>query len=439
MESARCSYHDNRPMSRVSRRASSRVKSDRSVWERIEAYNRGRRPELLTRKYRAMSRDPFVFFRGTAHLFWEDWASMGGEALDDAPLAWCCGDLHLENFGSYRGDNGLAYFDLNDFDEGALAPATRDTARFLTSARLAAESLGLSARAVGELEGSFLGGYAAALATGKPRWIERAIATGWIGNLLRSVKDRTQRQLLVERTIVRDGRRRLRIDDKRTFTLPVAERRRVAQDVAAFGASQPDPAFYRVLDVVGRIAGTGSLGVPRYSVLIRGEGANDDGILDVKSARRSALALHLDSSLADRQPSKRNHAERVIQIQRRMQAVPPALLSGMTVDSKPFVVRELQPVADRLDLAAWGGRLGRLLRAVATMGELTAWAQLRGASQGGADGIDALISFARLKPTHRRLIAFARDYARRAQADWKQYRRSLPKDLTAQERKGAGH
>ena len=59
------------------------------MWKRIEAFNRGRRPELIARKYRAMSRDPFVFFRGTAHLFWEDWASMGGTALDDAPLAWC--------------------------------------------------------------------------------------------------------------------------------------------------------------------------------------------------------------------------------------------------------------------------------------------------------------------------------------------------------------
>ena len=399
---------------------------DRSVWKRIEAYNRGRRPELLARKYRAMSQDPFVFLRGTAHLFWEDWASMGGEALDDAPLTWCCGDLHLENFGSYRGDNGLAYFDLNDFDEGALAPATRDTARFLTSARLAAESLGLPAHAVGELEGSFLGGYAAALATGKARWIERAVATGWIGNLLRSVKDRTQRQLLNERTIVRDGHRELRVDDRRTFALPVAERRRVTQGVAKFAASQPDPRFYRVLDVVGRIAGTGSLGVPRYSVLIRGDGARDERILDVKSARRSALALHLDASLADRQPSKRNHAARVTQIQRRMQAIPPALLSEMSIASKPFVVRELQPAADRLDLAAWGGRLGRLLRAVETMGELTAWAQLRGASQGGADGVDALISFAGSKSTRRRLLAFARDYARRAKEDWQQYRRSLP-------------
>jgi hypothetical protein len=108
-----------------------------------------------------------------------------------------------------------------------------------------------------------------------------------------------------------------------------------------------------------------------------------------------------------------------------MQAIPPDLLSGLTIGSKPFVVRELQPVADRLDLAAWDGRVGRLRRAVTAMGELTAWAQLRGASQGGADSVDALISFARSRGTRSGLLAFARDYAKRARADWKDFRQCV--------------
>ena len=51
--------------------------------------------------------------------------------------------MHLENFGSFKGDNRLAYFDLNDFDEGILAPASWDIARMLTSLRVAAPTLGL--------------------------------------------------------------------------------------------------------------------------------------------------------------------------------------------------------------------------------------------------------------------------------------------------------
>ncbi len=42
------------------------------------------------------------------------------EDLQDVPLpqspnTWICGDLHLENFGSYKANNKLVYFDLNDF------------------------------------------------------------------------------------------------------------------------------------------------------------------------------------------------------------------------------------------------------------------------------------------------------------------------------------
>src|ERR1043165_3922894 len=98
------------------RRARGKTRGNPSVAERVLAFNRDRPPELLARKLEAMRKDPFVFFRGTAHLFWEDWASLAHPALDDAPLAWCCGDLPLENFGSYRGDNRLTYFDINDFD-----------------------------------------------------------------------------------------------------------------------------------------------------------------------------------------------------------------------------------------------------------------------------------------------------------------------------------
>ncbi|HEX9129579.1 MAG TPA: DUF2252 family protein, partial [Gemmatimonadaceae bacterium] len=101
--------------------------------DRIERFNAGREPERLALKYRDMCKSPFAFFRGTAHLFWEDLAARGS-ALPKSPLVWACGDLHFENFGSFQGDNGLSYFDLNDFDESALAPATWEVSRFVAGA-----------------------------------------------------------------------------------------------------------------------------------------------------------------------------------------------------------------------------------------------------------------------------------------------------------------
>ena len=108
-----------------------------SVAERIRRFNAGRDPERLRLKYKAMHKDPFAFLRGTCHLFYEDWPARS--PLNDAPLAWICGDLHLENFGTFKGDNGLEYFDLNDFDEAILAPCTWDITRLVTDKIVAAD------------------------------------------------------------------------------------------------------------------------------------------------------------------------------------------------------------------------------------------------------------------------------------------------------------
>lgn len=47
----------------------------------------------------------FVFLRGSCHLFYARRPTAG--ALRKAPASWICGDLHLENFGSYKGDSQL--------------------------------------------------------------------------------------------------------------------------------------------------------------------------------------------------------------------------------------------------------------------------------------------------------------------------------------------
>src|SRR5215831_9679561 len=303
------------------RRPTAALARPTSVRARIDAYNGDRIPELVERKYEKMAKDPFVFFRGTAHLFWEDWPS-AAHGLDDAPLAWSCGDLHLENFGSYRGENRLAYFDLNDFDDAALAPATRDPARFLVSMHLAARSLELDEEAVADLGIHYLDAYAAALADGKARWVERATARGMVRDLLHRVKRRSRQELLAERTTLKGGRRRLRIIADRTFALPRRRQRDVAACIDVFAESSGAPEFYVVEDVVGRIAGTGSLGVPRYVVLIRGSGgARGHRILDLKQARPSALASYASTAVADVQPRWRDEATRVVSIQERAQAI----------------------------------------------------------------------------------------------------------------------
>ena len=39
-----------------------------------------------------------------------------------APAPGSAGDAQADNFGSYRGDNGLVYLDVNDFDKALRGP-----------------------------------------------------------------------------------------------------------------------------------------------------------------------------------------------------------------------------------------------------------------------------------------------------------------------------
>jgi uncharacterized protein (DUF2252 family) len=393
-----------------------------SIRQRIDAFNRTRIPELVERKYEKMASDAFVFFRGTAHLFWEDWPS-AAHGLDDAPLAWSCGDLHLENFGSYRGDNGLAYFDLNDFDDAALAPATRDPARLLTSMHLAARSLHLEREAIAELGAAYLDAYFAALVDGTARWVERATARGMVRDLLLAVKARTQRALLEARTTIEDGQRRLRLIAGRTFDVPKKEHNHVTSLIRVYADGTSEPDFYRVVDVVGRIAGTGSLGLRRYAVLVRGAGgARGHRLLDLKQSCRSAVAQFASRTLAAVQPAWRTEGDRVVHVQHRMQAVAPARLAAVSGAGEQYVLRELQPTEDRLALEDWNGRLNRLGRVASTMGRLTAWAQLRSRSRDGAAGGDELIAFGRDKRIRRALLRFAVEYAAQVEKDWREFK-----------------
>ncbi|HLY70181.1 MAG TPA: DUF2252 family protein, partial [Puia sp.] len=158
------------------------------ITERIKQFNSDRVPAYTAIKYQTMSQNAFRFFRGTCHLFYEDLGN--ANALAQYPVTWICGDLHLENFGSYKGDNRLVYFDLNDFDEALLAPATWELSRIVTSIFVGFEALGISPAETRQLSNLFLSTYSAMLAKGKSRYIEPQTAKGIVRIFLDRVRER---------------------------------------------------------------------------------------------------------------------------------------------------------------------------------------------------------------------------------------------------------
>ncbi len=115
--------------------------------------------------------------------------------------------------------------------------------------------------------------------------------------------------------------------------------------------------LFHVHDVARRIAGVGSLGLQRYTALVDGRGKTDGHfLLDLKVQPGSSLVPYLPLPLLPLP----NEAERVVAVQSRAQAVAPAFVSAVACEGKSYVLRELMPSSDSLQLKQWNGKLSRL-------------------------------------------------------------------------------
>lgn len=96
-------------------------------------------PADLRAKHDKMSSGAFPFLRAT---YWR-WAETILDIcpkLANAPQVLAVGDIHLENFGMWRDDDGRLVWGVNDFDEAAVMPYALDLLRLATSAALARPS-----------------------------------------------------------------------------------------------------------------------------------------------------------------------------------------------------------------------------------------------------------------------------------------------------------
>ena len=391
-----------------------------NIKTRIEKFNNGRNPELLKLKYKKLATDPFSFFRGTCHLFYEDLSQNSGMNL--APLTWICGDLHLENFGSYKGDNRLVYFDINDFDEAVIAPCTWEIVRFITSIIVGSRSLGVDEKESLNLSELYLKTYSQTLSKGKAKTVEKETAKGLVKDLLESLKKRNRADFLDKRTQEKKGKRRLIVDNKRIIPATAAEQENVEKLIKNWHHTTNQNAdFYQILDIQKRIAGTGSLGLERYIILVEGNGSPDENyLLDFKETQSSSLQPYLPAS----QPQWETPAKRVVAIQQRLQGTSRALLEAINDSDKSYLLRELQPEEDAVNLQAWDGKLGRLQKLIETMAQVTAWDQLRSGGRQGSAIADELINFGQ-SSWHNSILEYAVYYSQKVNQDFQEFRQSI--------------
>lgn len=283
---------------------------------------------LLERKWTRMAASPFAFLRG-ASVLWAAALEREPELLADFPGEGpVVGDLHLENFGTFRTQSGFT-FHVNDFDETFTGPWAFDVLRLLTSTLLARPELGATGTQVLSLAEGVLEGYGVAMVRGQ---VKRPSS---IEALVKKAAGESQDKLLGKRL---DGDKLKR--DEKTPAAPVAVKREVESTVADWlktlsSAEKVEQQCAEVLDVTRRVAGTGSLGVERLLVLTRGE-AKQPWLVEVKEVRGSAFS--------DAPPS----AESLVETMRRALPEAPLRVGAAKLDDVPVVVKPVLAGEDKL-------------------------------------------------------------------------------------------
>jgi uncharacterized protein (DUF2252 family) len=385
-----------------------------SIIEKINQFNAGRLPDMLQRKYELMKLNPFLFFRATAHLFYEDLVR-DFKAIDMTKV-WSCGDLHIQNFGTFRAENRLVYFDINDFDDAILLPASFDLTRMATSICLVSEIQKWDKATAQKLIQAFLMSYKQTLENGKALDIDHRIAEGEVRNLIKTLEKRNNFEYIL--TFLDKKGKRFRTGSKKLLPIDSKRFSEIEEHIDAYFSLHHSDVFKRIKDINFRVAGTSSLGLERYIILIETNKNHEDDylLLDFKETRPSAAAPFLSIP----QPNWENQAARIVSVQSRVNDVLPALFKPILFDNKSFILREMQAEEDKLPVLS-PMKIEKFQTALLEMGIIAASGHLRGTGQESSSITDELIDFAHQKEWLKHVAGYAENYVLKVHADFEEF------------------
>jgi hypothetical protein len=268
----------------------------------------------LRLKHERMREGVFPFLRATYYRWAQRWPELCAD-LASATEVLAVGDVHVENFGTWRDAEGRLVWGANDFDEASWLPYTNDLVRLATSANqaIADQHLAIGAEAAAD---AILDGYRAALDAGGRPWV---LAEG----------HETLRAMAVHR-LHQPGRFWDKLDG-----LPTVRGKVPAGALRALERMMPAPDLPS--RIVHRIAGLGSLGRQRYVAIADWHGgliAREAKALAPSAgrwARRGGSAQILYQDILDRAVRSRDP---FVRLHRR------------------WIVRRLAPDCSRIELAA---------------------------------------------------------------------------------------
>ena len=381
----------------------------------IIRYNQGFDRNSLRRKLEAMCSAPFEFFRATSHLFALD---VGGAC--EGPKGLILGDLHAENFGTYRAVSNKIVYDINDFDDCTQGAYEYDLRRLLASLVIGGEQAKLPVSAcVAACEAAvdeYLSSIRRFRKAKRRKDFEKLEPTSAVKRLL-SVASEKSRVAMLRELVSQDrksGAFQFRGDVRKFAPLDKAQRAAIEKAVSHCKVpAGADPSHYVFEDAVFRFAGKGSLGRQRYAILLRkGIAARED----FSAMRLIEWKESFDSPLHAAKPARREQSKRrakdLVDASLQFQMDPKRYCGYTTVSGRPFQTREIGANDDRFSPKQYAVA-ARLASAAKVFGGITARAHLL--SSLGDQGPRELTETGRFG---RRMVALALEYAEQTQRDY---------------------
>ena len=346
----------------VSRRALAQLSpSPRTATEILVEQNANRLRELVPLRFARMLADPFAFYRGSAAVMAADLAANPSTGIE----IMCCGDAHVSNFGMYAAPDRSIVFDLNDFDEAAVAPAEWDLKRLITSAIVGGRHAEYPTKAIRSYVEDALVGYQTSLTAMlenmnvmdryylrvEPERYVGKVSKGLLGVIQKTTaRARTRTSAQVFKQIMKigpDGTPRLREQPPVLQHVDEEVEAPLVEAVQEYLAAVPaDVALllshFRPTDLALRVVGVGSVGTRCYLVIL--VGPNDTPlILQIKEATRSVL----EEYGGWRQPASmtaaieaKGQGVRVTDGQQILQAMSDVFLGTTRKDGRDYYIRQ---------------------------------------------------------------------------------------------------
>jgi hypothetical protein len=272
-------------------------------------------PGDLRRKHLAMSENVFPFLRATFYRWMQLWPKIC-VAEAKAPHVLAVGDLHVENFGTWRDVEGRLVWGINDFDEAYELPYTIDLVRLAASAHIAIQQARLTIAAKDACV-AILSGYRHALETGGSPYV-MAEDHPWLRHMVTGIlRDPVAYWKKLDALPAWKG------------SVPKGARRAIERLLPESGLD------YRIAH---RIAGLGSLGRERYVAVADYRGAHV--AREAKALAPSACVWALGGKTSTK-------IEYQVILDRSVRAIDPFVRLGGR-----WIVRRLAPDCSRVELSS---------------------------------------------------------------------------------------